>query len=258
MSFEVSKVYKIVIRPSNALDDYYKLKNIYDESVQKKNKRKCIHCQKAYMTSLVFQIKDRNLISVCPTESCASNMIVPVETCRMYNEFYQESKENYEDTVDTILTTKFKILFGYKHEKDSDISHLKELYKTNHEHYLQSIEDYKDIVYPKHHTMLGFEQRRDDLIEQLKNPDADVKKIYDELRPILCEIRKLKYVAEIPNSTRIIYKPYSIADLQHCTGSSLLTLSEEDREELLEKTEHIPLPKANETSKKKEPKQPKK
>jgi hypothetical protein len=179
MSFEVSKVYKIVIRPSNALDDYYKLKNIYDESVQKKNKRKCIHCQKAYMTSLVFQIKDRNLISVCPTESCASNMIVPVETCRMYNEFYQESKENYEDTVDTILTTKFKILFGYKHEKDSDISHLKELYKTNHEHYLQSIEDYKDIVYPKHHTMLGFEQRRDDLIEQLKNPDADVKKIYD-------------------------------------------------------------------------------
>jgi hypothetical protein len=88
--------------------------------------------------------------------------------------------------------------------------------------------------------MVGFEQRRDDLIEQLKNPDADVKKIYDELRPILCEIRKLKYVTEIPDSSRIIYKPYSIADLEHCTASSIVTITEEEREELLEKTEHIP------------------
>ena len=252
MSFEVTKLYKVVIQPSNMLDDYYKLKNIYDESIQKKNKRKCIHCQKAYMTSLVFQMKDRNLISVCPTDGCASNMIVPIETCTLYNEFYQESKQTYEETVDTILSTKFKILFGYKHEQDSDISQLKEVYKTNHEHYLQCIEDYKDIVYPKQHSMSGFEQRRDDLIDQLKNPGADVKKIYDDLAPILCEIRKLKYVPEIPNSTRVIYKPYSISDLQHCTASSIVTLSEDDREQLLDKTKHIPLP--NEKSKESKPK----
>ena len=76
MSFEVAKLYKVKIQDSNVLDDYYSLKKIYDESVLKKNKRKCIHCQKAYMTSLVFQMKDRNLISVCPTEGCASNMII--------------------------------------------------------------------------------------------------------------------------------------------------------------------------------------
>jgi hypothetical protein len=161
----------------------------------------------------------------------------------MYNDFYQESKQSYEDTVDTILTTKFKILFGYSHEQDSDIAKLKELYKTNYEHYTQCITDYKDIVYPKQQSIAGFEQRRDDLIEQLKNPDADVKKIYEELRPILCDIRKLKYIPEIPDSTRVIYKPYSIADLQHCTASSIVTLSEKDREELLQQTEHIPLPK---------------
>jgi hypothetical protein len=258
MSFEVTKLYKVVIQASSLLDDYYQLKSIYDESVQKKNKRKCIHCQKAYMTSLVFQMKDRNLISVCPTEGCSSNMIIPIETCTMYNDFYHESKQSYEDTVDTILRTKFKILFGYAHEKDSDIGQLKELYKSNHEHYMQCIEEYKDIVYPKQHTMIGFEQRRDDLIEQLKNPDADVKKIYDELRPILCEIRKLKYITEIPESTRVIYKPYSIADLQHCTASSIVTLSEDDREELLQQTEHIPLPKEKEKSKKKKESNPKK
>ena len=251
MSFEVAKLYKVKIQDSNVLDDYYSLKKIYDESVLKKNKRKCIHCQKAYMTSLVFQMKDRNLISVCPTEGCASNMIIPIETCTMFKEYYQSSKQLYEDTVDTILSTKFKILFGYAHEQDSNIGQLKELYKTNHEHYIQCIEDYKDIVYPKHHTMVGFEQRRDDLIEQLKNPDADIKKIYDDLRPILCEIRKLKYVQEIPDSIRTIYKPYSIAELQHCTASSLVELSKEDRDKLLEKTQHIPLPKSSEKSKEK-------
>jgi hypothetical protein len=252
MSFEVTKLYKVKIQASNLLDDYYSLKKIYDESVLKKNKRKCIHCQKAYMTSLVFKMKDRNLISLCPTEGCASNMIVPIETCTMFNEFYQTSKQTYEDIVDTVLTTKFKILFGYSHEKDSNIGQLKELYKMNHEHYVQCIEDYKDIVYPKHHAMVGFEQRRDDLIEQLKNPDADVKKIYDELRPILCEIRKLKYVSEIPDSTRIIYKPYSIVDLQHCTASSIVEFSEKDRNELLQQTEHIALP--NKKSKDSKPK----
>ena len=168
MSFEVTKLYKVKIQVSNELDKYYALKSIYDESIQKKNKRKCIHCQKAFMTSLVFQMKERNLISVCPTEGCASNMVIPIETCTMYNDFYQESKQSYEDTVDTILSTKFKILFGYSHEQDSDIGKLKELYKTNHEHYTQCITDYKDIVYPKQITMSGLEQRRDDLIEQLK------------------------------------------------------------------------------------------
>ena len=218
MSFEVTKLYKVKIQVSTALDDYYALKRIYDEAIQKKNKRKCIHCQKVKMTALLFQIKERNLISICPTTNCASNMVIPIESCTMYNEFYQDSKQSYEDIVDTILRTKFKILFGYSHEKDSDISNLKELYKTNHEHYDQCITDYKDIVYPKYHAMSEFEQRRDDLIDQLKNPDADQQKIYNDLQPILCEIRKLKYISEIPDSTRIIYKPYSIDQLQHCTA----------------------------------------
>jgi hypothetical protein len=119
---------------------------------------------------------------------------------------------------------------------------------------IQCIEDYKDIVYPKYHSMSGFEQRRDDLIDQLKNPDADIKKIYDDLAPILCEIRKLKYVHEIPNSTRIIYKPYSIAELQHCTASSIVTLTDDDREQLLDKTKHLSLPNEKKEKKEKESK----
>jgi hypothetical protein len=102
MSFEVTKLYKVKIQVSNDFDKYYALKSIYDESIQKKNKRKCIHCQKTFMTSLVFQMKERNLISVCPTKGCASNMIIPIDTCTMYDNFYEESKQSYENTVDTI------------------------------------------------------------------------------------------------------------------------------------------------------------
>lgn len=246
-NFEVTKLYTTIIQLTNSLDAYYSLKNMYDESIQKKNKRKCIHCQKALMTSLVFQMKNRNLISMCPTQGCESNMIIPIETCSMYDDFYQETKQSYEDIVDTILSTKFNILFGYTHEKDSDIGQLKELYKKNHDQYEKCIEDYKEIVYPNQISLVGLEQRRDDLIDQIKNPDADIKKIHNELAPILCEIRKLKYTPEIPDSTRILPKPYSIVDLQSCSPlPNMVTISEEDRKKF------VPVKETNVELKKKE------
>ena len=62
--FEVKKLYKVTIKVPviNSLDDYYSLKNIYDEAIQKNTKRKCINCRKVNMTALVFSIKNRNLI----------------------------------------------------------------------------------------------------------------------------------------------------------------------------------------------------
>ena len=234
--FDVKKLYKVTIKIPvvNSLDDYYNLKNIYDESIQKNTKRKCINCRKVNMTSLVFSIKNRNLVSICPTPDCKSNMIIPIETCSMYNDFFQESKEVYEYTVDRILGTKYKILFGYKSEKDTDIVTLKEKYKTRHELYIQNISDYKEITYPKTAELTHLEQRRDDLIEQLKIPDTDVQKIYKDLRPILCNIRKLKYTYEIPESTNIVQKPYSIVDLLSCSPPApTIELTDAERKQML-------------------------
>jgi hypothetical protein len=233
--FEVKKIYKVIIKIPSSLDEYYNLKNIYDESIHKNKKRKCINCRKVNMASLVFTIKNRNLISICPTPDCKSNMIIPIETCVSYDDFYEESKQSYEDTIDTILGTKFNILFGYTNEKDSNILQLKESYKTNHEHYLQCISDYKDIVYPKTAELTHLEQRRDELIEQLKDPDTDVQRIHKDLKPILCNIRKLKYNYEIPNSTTIIQKPYSINDLHNCSPvAESVVITPLERERLLQ------------------------
>lgn len=244
--FEAKKIsYTVVIREPvvSSLDDYYKLKNIYDSAVQKKKKVKCINCRKADMASLIFNMKDRNLVCLCPTKGCASNMIIPIETCKTYDDFYNESKQTYENTVNSILSTKFKILFGYMNEKESDIVHLKEMYKSDHEHYMQCITDYKDIVYPKQNELNGLEERRDDLLRQLKNPDADVKKIYKDLQPILCEIRKLKYTKDTPDSSHFINMPYSITDLQSCSPvASTVVISEEEKDLLFK---HLPLPKVD-------------
>ena len=233
--FEVKKLYKVIIKIPSSLDDYYHLKNLYDENIHNNKKRKCINCRKVNMSSLLFTVKNRNLISICPTPDCKTNMIIPIETCMYYNDFYDESKKSYEDTIDTILGTKFNILFGYMNEKDSNIAQLKELYKTNHEHYMQCISDYKDIVYPKTEELAHYEQRRDELIEQLKDPDTDVQRIYKDLKPILCNIRELKYNYEIPNSNNVIQKSYSIDDLYNCSApAETVVITQLERERLIQ------------------------
>ena len=233
--FEVKKLYKITIKQPvvNSLDDYYMLKGIYDESIQKNKKRNCIHCHKVPISSLVFSVKDRNLLSVCPTPNCKSNMVIPIETCKMYDDFYEDSKQMYENTVDTILSTKFDILFGYTNESESNIAQLKENYHSTHDHYTQCISDYKDIVYVKSNELKLFEQRRDDLIQQLKEPDADVQKIYKDIQPILCEIRKLNYTT-LPNSSISIRMPYSLEDLQSCGPvAPYILLTDQEKQKLL-------------------------
>jgi hypothetical protein len=233
--FEVKKLYKVIIKIPTSLDEYYNLKNIYDESIHKNKKRKCINCRKVNMSSLLFTVKNRNLISICPTPDCKSNMIIPIETCVYYDDFYQESKQVYEDTIDTILGTKYEILFGYSNEKNSNIVQLKESYKTSHEHYLQTIADYKDIVYPKTAEITHLEQRRDELIEQLKDPESDVQRIHKDLKPVLCNIRKLKYSYEIPKSNNVIQKPYSIDDLYNCSApAETVVITPLERERLLQ------------------------
>jgi lysyl-tRNA synthetase class I len=76
--FEVKKIYKVIIKIPSSLDEYYNLKNIYDESIHKNKKRKCINCRKVNMSSLLFTVKNRNLISICPTPDCKSNMIISI------------------------------------------------------------------------------------------------------------------------------------------------------------------------------------
>ena len=113
--FSVKKLpFKVIIQKPVVpqLNEYYRLKNIYEDAIQKqKSQKKCVKCREANMNTLQFITRDRMLIGICPTAGCAVNMTLPIETCMMYNEFYDDNKKEYETISNNILAEKFNI-FG--------------------------------------------------------------------------------------------------------------------------------------------------
>jgi ribA/ribD-fused uncharacterized protein len=170
------------------------------------------------MNTLQFITRDRKLISICPTEGCAVNMTIPIETCVMYNEYYEDNKKNYETISNSILSEKFNILFGYKKEQSSNILELKELYINSFSKVQNCIDTYKQIVYPNQERIHELEQKRDVLIEEMKEMEFVPPNIFDQIKVILCEIRKLKYKKiDIPNvNSTVVKMPYTFPDLEIC------------------------------------------
>jgi ribA/ribD-fused uncharacterized protein len=220
--FSVKKLpFKVIIQKPVVpqLNEYYRLKNIYEDAIQKqKSQKKCVKCREANMNTLQFITRDRMLIGICPTAGCAVNMTLPIETCVMYNEFYDENKKEYETISNNILSEKFNILFGYKKEQSSNILELKELYIQSFSKVKQCIDTYQQIVYPNQEKINELEQQRDILIEQIKGMEFIPPPLFSQLKLILCEIRRLKYKKiDIPNvNTSIVKMPYTFPDLEIC------------------------------------------
>jgi ribA/ribD-fused uncharacterized protein len=82
----------------------------------------------------------------------------------------------------------------------------------------QCIDTYKEIVYPNQERIQEFEHKRDVLVEEIKGMEFISPNVFDQLKEILCEIRKLKYKKiDIPNlNTSIIKMPYTFPDLEIC------------------------------------------
>ena len=249
--FLVKKLdFKIIIQqPINLpLNDYYQLKSIYDDAIKnKKNKKKCVRCGVAMMNTLQFFSKDRQLIGICPTSNCSVNMTIPIKTCTMYNQYYSTLKHSYEDISNHILSEKFNILFGYKKEQSSNILELKQLYIDSFSEIKQCIETYKKITYEDEEKLNSLEFKRDELLVKIKELEFVPPTLYDQLKIILCEIRKLKYKKiDIPNiSTQIVKMPYIFSDLEICSESDVLEPINETKES------DIPKEKAKEKAKEK-------
>ena len=220
--FSVKKLpFKVIIQKPVVpqLNEYYRLKNIYEDAIQKqKSQKKCVKCREANMNTLQFITRDRKLIGICPTEGCAVNMTLPIETCVMYNEYYNDKKKEYETISNAILSEKFNILFGYKKEQSSNILELKDLYIHSFAKVQRCIDTYKEIVYPNQERIQEFEQKRDVLVEEMKDMEFIPTNVFDQLKQILCEIRKLKYKKiDIPNvNTSVVKMPYTFPDLEIC------------------------------------------
>jgi ribA/ribD-fused uncharacterized protein len=213
------------------LNEYYRLKNIYEDAIQKqKSQKKCVKCREANMNTLQFITRDRKLIGICPTEGCPVNMTIPIETCVMYNDYYMDKKKEYETISNSILSEKFNILFGYKKEQSSNILELKELYIHSFATVQRCIDTYKEIVYPNQERIQEFEQKRDVLVEEIKGMEFIPPNIFDQLKQILCEIRKLKYKKiDIPNvNTSVVKMPYTFPDLEICESEGPILEDESD------------------------------
>jgi ribA/ribD-fused uncharacterized protein len=220
--FSAKKIsFKVIIeRPIiPPLNEYYRLKNLYEDALQnKKIQKKCVKCKQAYMNTLQFINKNRQLIGICPTANCPVNMIIPIETCKMYNEYYNAKKQLYEDISNDILSEKFNILFGYKKEQSSNILELKKLYIDSFSNIQNCIDTYKQIVYPNQDKLTELEEKRDVLIEEIKTMEFIPPTVFDQLKQILCQIRILKYKKiDIPNTNITTVKmPYTFPDLEIC------------------------------------------
>jgi ribA/ribD-fused uncharacterized protein len=185
------------------------------------------------------------LIGICPTAGCAVNMTLPIETCMMYNEFYDDNKKEYETISNNILAEKFNILFGYKKEQSSNILELKELYINSFAKVTQCIDTYKEIVYPNQEKISELEQKRDILIEEIKGMEFIPSPLFSQLKSILCEIRRLKYKKiDIPNvNTSIVKMPYTFPDLEICKSEGPIIQPEQPKAVVSKEPEKIPEPK---------------
>jgi ribA/ribD-fused uncharacterized protein len=246
--FSVKKLFKVIIQKPVVpqLNEYYRLKNIYEDAIQKqKSQKKCVKCREANMNTLQFITRDRMLIGICPTAGCAVNMTLPIETCMMYNEFYDDNKKEYETISNNILAEKFNILFGYKKEQSSNILELKELYINSFAKVTQCIDTYKEIVYPNQEKISELEQKRDILIEEIKGMEFIPSPLFSQLKSILCEIRRLKYKKiDIPNvNTSIVKMPYTFPDLEICKSEGPIIQPEQPKAVVSKEPEKIPEPK---------------
>lgn len=180
---EVKKMGYIQIPPSFFV--YYTLKTKYLNSA----KELCPKCKKG---PLSFIETNRTLTVTCVNnKDCKNNMSIPVHTYVTHDSMYEKIKQEYKDSVNTILREKFDIMFNYK--KPADISEIRNTYlnckmlynNVQQQHYdrLQSRKEKYDKLMVQHDELMGM----------IKSGKGE-KNIQVDLNAILNEIRRLAYV----------------------------------------------------------------
>jgi hypothetical protein len=172
----VEKKEEIVI-PTQTYSDYYKLKSKYEEG------KKCPNCKKT--DTVVFNVSGRVLSATCSTSLCKSNMRIFEDTYITYDEKAGRCKQDYAQSIDSILRAKFDILFDY-----NSLNNIEQLRKN----YLAQKAEY-DALYtqwektdPNHPEL---KKDRAELIQKLKMDYSPA--ICDQLNDVLNKIHTIEY-----------------------------------------------------------------
>jgi predicted NAD-dependent protein-ADP-ribosyltransferase YbiA (DUF1768 family) len=206
--------------PNHTLSEYYTLKRRYEVSIQKQREKKskaidykCPNCNS--LKGLQFYSKDNYLYSVCQTELCRSNLIIPIYKYTTYEKEYQSSKDKYNESVQQVLKEKFDVLFNYKQGKDVPIDHVRKQYLSKKE--------YMNILEQSYRHLLTNPDRdekrkiayvtRDQIIDQLKYQTTT--SLLTQLHEVIKTIRDLEYsTISLHGQVEHVHSEYSLQDLE--------------------------------------------
>lgn len=231
---------------SKALNNYYKLKNqyenkyqqmknkiIHDESLNKKQKRdkflkikkQCINCKQDGGT--IFSNKDRTLKALCgnTTNPCKLSITIEMGDHQNIENVLLENKKDINETKNNIIKQKLDLLFQYNDEDKimtnfnslrKDLSELMEIEITYLQEYMDIVNDKEKNIEIKNLVLSYY-----NLIEQLKENInlykeshnnkiiKDIVLLYNShLYPLVKKIMKKKYEVNdvIYNETTNKYK----------------------------------------------------
>ena len=176
----VAKKDMVMIPPN--IKEYYKLKQYYQE------KKKCKNCKNS---NIVFLEKNRILSCACPTSTCKSNMRILIDSYVTYDEQYNESKQQYDDSISHVLREKFNIIFKYKDA--GDITDIATQYTRAKEHF-NEVQQHQIEKLERHHALLTPEcEHRNQMIDAIKQ-GSGIETLQTDLNVVLNKIHALSYV----------------------------------------------------------------
>ena len=148
--------------------------------------KKCPECGKG---KLSFDEDNRTFHITCTTPSCVNNTSMPIPIYYTFDELYEEKKNNYMASMNTILREKFDLLFEYK--KANTIEPLKQ-------DFLKKRAEFQDIQQRHQERIEYTEKSKAELLEQKAEMIKKIKEQShvktEELNTILNDIHRLNYI----------------------------------------------------------------
>jgi len=193
---EVQKLGMITI--NDFFSTFYSLKKRYEA----KKKKTCPICNKG---PVQFSTKDRKLTSVCVANpKCTANMSIPLPMFLPYADVYDSVKEKYKDSLSTIMSRKFDLLFKYS--SDKNIERIREEYLKN-KHFFEQTEILYHKTQMEHDKELAeLYSNRNEMINVIKK-GGDPKTVEEDLNVTLNQIHHLEYIKVAKEYS--LYTPYS-------------------------------------------------
>ena len=231
-----------------AINNYYKLKKEYEDSLYKQKKRilkntnltkrekkeqfnrirhKCINCKKGGGT--VFTNKDRTLKAVCGNtkQPCKLNIEIKRGEYIQMNKMMDIIFNDLETNKTSIIKTKLELLFGYIDEETarSQFEENKDDYTSDHSIYTFLENSYNNIINKNKENLYEEKNKLYGFIDQFR---TYIQQYYDETSPTYIREAVELYLSQIiPAVEKIRDYKYRVAKVEYDEEDEVYLLVQE-------------------------------